>query len=364
MACSPAAQPSTSTCARIRSIPGSIQLHRNNGRFAYALWKKHHLLNCYSSRETLVHSRTSAALSAFHSNVRSSNSSVGYPLLSLSPAQESRVHNDWILRVSSEDFEIEETMDFEDDDKDDEEEEDIQDYETDYDVGGKIGEHDRYQEGDSFISTRGEVAESVVDYKINEGEFHKLSLQTCDFFIRKVPDVDGDLFDFREMYVTDPDTDIYAIPRADEKLPRKPVRLSVKKHEHFVTTELPVDAPRAPMVKNEFQVMKIFLMKHYRNRRANASNFVLDFDQIYVLDGKNRSISRAKVTLKLPRGEERNRLKEVLLVHDDGSTFSVIPESERKTADELVYERQWKKTKQEMDNYLRSFRDYPISNWF
>lgn len=43
--------------------------------------------------------------------------------------------------------------------------------------------------------------------------------------------------------------------------------------------------------------LQIFLMKHFKNRRADAWNFVLDFDQIYVIDSKTKSISRAKVTV-------------------------------------------------------------------
>ncbi|KAI5083138.1 hypothetical protein GOP47_0002881 [Adiantum capillus-veneris] len=278
------------------------------------------------------------------------------------PPLEGRVRMKWALHASQEDFEVEGMADFDDEEKEEEDEEDLQDFETDYDVGGKFGDHDRHHEGDTFISTRGEAAESVVDYKINEDEFHKLSLQTCDFFIRKVPDVDNDVFDFNEMYVTDPDTDVYAIPRADEKLPKRPVRFTVQKHEHFCTHELPVDSLRAPMVKNELQVMKIFLMKHFKNRRASDPNFVLDFDQIYVIDSKARSISRAKVTLDLPNIVDRDRRSELLVVHDDGATFTVIEEWKRKTPDQIVLERQFHKTKKDLDNYLKSFRDYPISN--
>lgn len=267
------------------------------------------------------------------------------------------------MRAADEDFEIEETIEFDDDSKEEEEEEELQDFETDYDVG-KPGDHERHHESDSFISTRGEAAESIVDYKINEDEFHKLSLQHCDFFIRKMPDPDDDVYDFREMYVTAPDTDIYSIPRVDGNLPQKPVRLTKSKFEHICVTEIPVETLRAPMAKDERQVMKIFLMKHFKNRRADAWNFVVDFEQIYVIDSKTKSISRAKVTLNVPGGVNRDRSQEILLVHDDGTTFTVVPQSKRKTPDELVHERQWAKTKKDMDNYLRSFRDYPISNWF
>ena len=40
-----------------------------------------------------------------------------------------------------------------------------------------------------------------MDFKIDEDEFHKVKLFECDFFIRKVPDEDDDVFDFREVSV-------------------------------------------------------------------------------------------------------------------------------------------------------------------
>ena len=115
----------------------------------------------------------------------------------------SRTRDEWALvKAADDDFEIEEEIEFDDDnDKGEDDEEDLQDFETDYDViGGRLSsDSERYLESDSFISTRGEPAESIVDYKINEDEFHKLSLQHCDFFIRKVPDADDDMYDFREV---------------------------------------------------------------------------------------------------------------------------------------------------------------------
>lgn len=54
-------------------------------------------------------------------------------------------------------------------------------------------------ESGSFVSTQGWNSDTVVDYKINEEEFHKISLVDCDFFIRKPPDPDNDVYDFREV---------------------------------------------------------------------------------------------------------------------------------------------------------------------
>lgn len=51
----------------------------------------------------------------------------------------------------------------------------------------------------SFVSTQGWDSEKIVDYRINEEEFHKICLLDCDFFIRKPPDPDDDVYDFREV---------------------------------------------------------------------------------------------------------------------------------------------------------------------
>ncbi|KAK1311391.1 hypothetical protein QJS10_CPA08g01202 [Acorus calamus] len=76
-------------------------------------------------------------------------------------------------------------------------------------------------QSESFVSTEGWESETVVDYKINEEEFHKISLLHCDFFIRRPPDPDNNVYDFREMYVTPPDMDIYAIPKVLAPMPQK-----------------------------------------------------------------------------------------------------------------------------------------------
>ena len=52
---------------------------------------------------------------------------------------------------------------------------------------------------DSFVSTQDSASDTVVDYAVDENEFHKISLLHCDFLIRKVPDPDDDVFDFREV---------------------------------------------------------------------------------------------------------------------------------------------------------------------
>ena len=51
----------------------------------------------------------------------------------------------------------------------------------------------------SFVSTQGWDSEMVVDYRIDENEFHKICLFDCDFFIRRPPYPDNDVYDFREV---------------------------------------------------------------------------------------------------------------------------------------------------------------------
>ncbi|KAF2547259.1 hypothetical protein F2Q70_00020285 [Brassica cretica] len=96
-------------------------------------------------------------------------------------------------------------------DMDDEEVEEVdnkKDYDVEYDplaaamaaASGGGGDGDiAFVQSKSFISTQGWDSEMVVDYRINEDEFHKISLLDCDFFIRKPPDPDNDVYDFREM---------------------------------------------------------------------------------------------------------------------------------------------------------------------
>lgn len=96
-------------------------------------------------------------------------------------------------------------------DMDDEEVEEVdnkKDYDVEYDplaaamaaASGAGGDGDiAFVQSKSFISTQGWDSDMVVDYRINEDEFHKISLLDCDFFIRKPPDPDNDVYDFREV---------------------------------------------------------------------------------------------------------------------------------------------------------------------
>lgn len=216
----------------------------------------------------------------------------------------------------------------------------------------------------SFVSTQGWDSEMIVDYRINEEEFHKISLLHCDFFIRKPPDPDNDVYDFREMYVTPPDTDVYAIPKVLAPMPQKYIRCAQSDYGCYNVTEPPIDAPRDPLYKSEKEVLKVFLTKHFRNRRLGDPEFVLDFEEIYVIDSKTKSITRAKVLVTVPGGRARDRRSDLLVVRDNGNSFKIIHSSERDDPTTVIEKEEWTKTRQDMERHLRKLRDFSISNWF
>ncbi|KAJ7965501.1 plastid transcriptionally active 6 [Quillaja saponaria] len=216
----------------------------------------------------------------------------------------------------------------------------------------------------SFVSTRGWDSEMIVDYRINEDEFHKISLVDCDFFIRKPPDPDNDVYDFREMYVTPPDTDIYAIPKVLAPMPQKYIRCAKSDYGCYNVTEPPIDAPRDPLYKSEREIQKVFLTKHYRNRRLGDPEFVLDFEEIYVIDSKTKSITRAKVLVTVPGGTDRDRKSDLLVILNSGNSFKIIHVSERDDPTTVIEREEWINTRQDMERHLRKLRDFSISNWF
>ncbi|RDY00220.1 hypothetical protein CR513_16625, partial [Mucuna pruriens] len=219
-------------------------------------------------------------------------------------------------------------------------------------------------ETESFVSTQGWDSDTVVDYKINEDEFHKISLADCDFFIRKPPDPDNDVYDFREMYVTPPDTDVYSIPKVLAPMPQKYIRCAQSDYGSYNVTEPPIDAPRDPLYKTEREVLKAYLTKHYKNRRTGDPEFVLDFEEIYIIDSKTKSITRAKVLVTVPGGRTRDRRSDLLVISDRGSSFKIINASEKEDPTTVIERQEWENSRQEMERHLRKLRDFSISNWF
>lgn len=259
---------------------------------------------------------------------------------------------------------------------DDEEVEEVdnkKDYDVEYDplaaamaaASGGGGDGDiAFVQSKSFISTQGWDSEMVVDYRINEDEFHKISLLDCDFFIRKPPDPDNDVYDFREMYVTPPDTDIYSIPRVLAPMPQKYIRCAMSDYGCYDVTEPPIDAPRDPLYKSVREISKVFLTKHYRNRRLNDPEFVLDLEEIYVIDSKTKSITRARVLVTVPGGRKRDRKDDLLVIRDNGNSFKIIHAGERDDPTTVIEREEWTKTREDMEKHLRKLRDFSVSNWF
>eukprot|EP00271_Cylindrocystis_brebissonii_P009681 TRINITY_DN24738_c0_g1_i1.p1 TRINITY_DN24738_c0_g1~~TRINITY_DN24738_c0_g1_i1.p1 ORF type:complete len:398 (+),score=72.66 TRINITY_DN24738_c0_g1_i1:203-1396(+) len=204
-----------------------------------------------------------------------------------------------------------------------------------------------------------------VDYTIDVSLYHKIEMHQCDFFIRRVQDPHGDLYNFQDMYVTEPGSTAYSIPRIKGSMPTKPLRCQKGEWVVIVTKQLPFNGlPRSPEAQEFNQVAKVFLIKHYLNRRDAHPDFVLDFEEIYVIAGNDMSIQRADVKVEVPGGKRRDRNNDALIVRDNGTTFKIIPEEERKTPEEIVQEHEWDMTYEKLEKYLRGFRDFEKSNWF
>lgn len=45
-------------------------------------------------------------------------------------------------------------------------------------------------------------------------------------------------------------------------------------------------------------MQQVFLIKHYRNLREDHEDFVLDFENIYVIDSATKSIAKADVKVQ------------------------------------------------------------------
>ncbi|GJN13974.1 hypothetical protein PR202_gb00739 [Eleusine coracana subsp. coracana] len=134
----------------------------------------------------------------------------------------------------------------------------------------------------------------------------------------------------QQMYVTPPDTDIYSIPRVLALMPQKgPIETSI-----------------------------------IQNRRADDPDFFLDFEEIYVIDSKTRSITRAKVVVSVPEGKTRDRWNDLLLIRDGGESFRITDKTKRDDATTVIQREEWAKSRQDVEKHFRKLRDFDYSNWF
>ncbi|KAJ8620401.1 hypothetical protein MRB53_028930 [Persea americana] len=122
--------------------------------------------------------------------------------------------NDFRVWADDDDVESQDPDDY-DMDEDEAKELDSKDYDIEYDLllllpsGGasaasRTSDDIEMVQSESFVSTQDWESDKVVDYRINEEQFHKISLLNCDFFIRKPPDPDDNVYDFREECCQDP----------------------------------------------------------------------------------------------------------------------------------------------------------------
>ncbi|KAK2390393.1 PLASTID TRANSCRIPTIONALLY ACTIVE protein 6, chloroplastic [Trifolium repens] len=283
------------------------------------------------------------------------------PLFLQSPPISSR-RNPFLTRADDGDVDFAGPDDYEMEDEEIEEVDNKKDFDIEYEAAGDVDI--AAVQSMSFVSTQGWDPDTLVDYRINEDEFHKISLLDCDFFIRKPPDPDNDVYDFREMYVTPPDTDVYSIPKVLAQMPLKYIRCAQSDFGCDNVTEPPVSARRDPLYKYEREIEKVFLTKHYKNRRLGDPEFVLDFEEIYVIDSKTKSITRAKVLVTAPGGRTRDRKSDLLVIADKGNSFKIIHASEKDDPTAVIERREWARTREEMERHLSKLRDFSNSNWF
>ncbi|KAG5050457.1 hypothetical protein GmHk_04G011865 [Glycine max] len=103
--------------------------------------------------------------------------------------------------------------------------------------------------------------------------------------------------------------------------------------------------------------LQVYLTKHYKNRRKGDPEFVLDFEEIYVIDSKTKSITRAKVLVTAPGGRTRDRRSDLLLQ-------KIIHASEKEDPTTVIEKQEWENSREEMERHLRKLIDLSISNWF
>ncbi|CAL5203918.1 unnamed protein product [Lathyrus oleraceus] len=289
-----------------------------------------------------------------------------FPALKLKPLslQTTSRRNPFLTRADDSDGDSAAPDDYGMDEDEMEEVDNKEDFDIEYDTLAAGDGDIAAVQSTNFVSTQGWDPDTLVDYRIDEDEFHKISLLHCDFFIRKPPDPDNDVYDFREMYVTPPDTDVYSIPKVLAPMPQKYIRCAKSDFGCDNVTEPPVEARRDPLYKHEREIEKVFLTKHYKNRRLGDPEFVLDFEEIYVIDSKTKSITRAKVLVTAPGGRTRDRKSDLLVIADKGNSFKIIHVSEKDDPTTVIERREWIQTREEMERHLRKLRDFSTSNWF
>ncbi|CAH8357243.1 unnamed protein product [Eruca vesicaria subsp. sativa] len=115
---------------------------------------------------------------------------------------------------------------------------------------------------------------------------------------------------------------------------------------------------------SEREISKVFLTKHYHNRSSNDPEFVLYLEEIYVIESKTKSITRARVFVAVLGRRKRNREDDLLVIRDNGNSFKIIHVGERDDPTTVIEREEWNKTRENMEKHLRRLRDFSVSNWF
>ncbi|CAI5523609.1 unnamed protein product [Closterium sp. Naga37s-1] len=166
-----------------------------------------------------------------------------------------------------------------------------------------------------------------VEYKIEEAAFHCIAMAACDLFVRRGGDGgDTDVFDFSEVYFAPPGSDVYSIPSKLAPLPSQPIRCQVGRWTYIAGKILAHSTdPYKPSAKEIEEVTKVFFIRHLNDVPYGTREFMLDFEEVYVFDGHDKTLRRANVILDVPEDQPRDRRNETLIVRDDGNTFRIIP---------------------------------------
>ncbi|CAI5489511.1 unnamed protein product [Closterium sp. Naga37s-1] len=160
-----------------------------------------------------------------------------------------------------------------------------------------------------------------VEYKIEEAAFHCIAMAACDLFVRR----GGDGCD-TDVYFAPPGSDVYSIPSKLAPLPSQPVRCQVGRWTYIAGKILPHSTdPYKPSAKEIEEVTKVFFIRHMNDDPYGTREFMLDFEEVYVFDGHDKTLRRATVILDVPEDQPRDRRNETLIVRDDGNTFRIIP---------------------------------------
>ncbi|KAL3655633.1 hypothetical protein CASFOL_000029 [Castilleja foliolosa] len=81
----------------------------------------------------------------------------------------------------------------------------------------------------------------------------------------------------REMYITPPDTDIFAIPKVLAPMPQKFYSVCAERLQALQCDSHRLMRLETPCTNLREKSRSVFLTKHYRNRQLGDPEFVLEF---------------------------------------------------------------------------------------